>query len=171
MIARVGMMVLVLMTALLLATVVAPAASFGVWRPDLVALTVVAFALADGAGTGGRYGFAAGLAVDLLSGGTQLVGTAALVLLLVGYATGALRPYVAASGLPGRVAVAGAASAVASLGYGVLAGLLESSGVGGLALLQSAAATGLYNAALAPAVLLPVGALCRRIPAVARTGS
>lgn len=169
--ARIGMLALVLVTALLLATVVAPAFTFGVWRPDVVALSVIALALADGPGTGARYGFVAGLAVDLLSAGAQLVGSAALVLLLVGYMTGLARPYLAATGLLGRVAAAGAASAVTSLGYGLLAGLLEASSIGPASLLQAAGATGLYNTLLAPAVLVPVGALSRRLPATVRAGS
>ncbi|MBA2528472.1 MAG: rod shape-determining protein MreD, partial [Euzebyales bacterium] len=51
----------VLLTALLLQTVVLPAVAVAGWRPDLVGLTVVAFALADGPDTGARYGFTAGL--------------------------------------------------------------------------------------------------------------
>lgn len=163
MIARVVMMALVLVTALLLGTVVLSGLSWGMWRPDLVVLTVVAFGLADGPGTGARYGFAAGLAVDLLSTGSQLVGTAALVLALVGYTSGVVRPYLAASGLPGQVAVAAAASAAAVLSYGLLSQLLEVASSTPLAALQSAVATGLYNALLAPFVLLGVGAVTRRV--------
>lgn len=165
MIARVAMMALVLVTALLITTVLGPAVTFGWWRPDIVVLTVVAFAVADGAGTGARYGFTAGLAVDLLSVGTQLVGTGALVLLLVGYASGAVRPYLAATGMVGQVAVAALASATAGLAYGLLAGLLEVAPLGTMATVGAAAATGVYNAVLAPAVLAPVGALCRHLPA------
>lgn len=168
MILRAVAMALVLMTALLLGTVAMPAISWGVWRPDLVVLTVVAFALADGPGTGGRYGFAAGLAVDVLSSGSQLVGTGALVLLLVGYASGLARPYLASAGLVGQVALAGVASVASVLGYGILAVMLEVSATTPLALAQSALATAAYNAALSPLVLVPVSALWRRLPA---TGS
>lgn len=164
MIARVAMMGLVLVSALLLGTVVLSAVSFGGWQPDLVVLTVVGFALADGAGTGARYGFVAGLAVDLLSVGTQLVGTAALVLLGIGYASGVLRPYLSATGLTGQVALASTASAVAIVGYGLLGQLLEVAPSGLLAVVQSALATGVYNAVLAPLVLVPIGALCRTLP-------
>lgn len=164
MIARVGMMALVLLTALLLDTVVLPAISFGVWRPDAVVLTVVGFALADGPGTGARYGFAAGLAVDLLSTGSQLVGTAALVLLLVGYASGAARPYLAATGLVGQVTLAGLASTITVLTYGLLSQMLEVASSTPLQAALSALATGLYNTLLAPLVLVPVIALSRRLP-------
>lgn len=164
MILRAGMMVLVLLTALLVGTVIVPAISAGIWRPDLVVLTVVAFALADGPGTGVRYGFVAGLTVDLLSTGSQLVGTAALVLALVGYASGVVRPYLSATGLIGQVALAGVASTIAVLSYGLLSQLLEVASTTPWAALQSAVATGLYNAVLAPVVVLVVGALSRMIP-------
>lgn len=164
MIARVMMMALVLLTALLLGTVVLSALTFGVWRPDLVVLTVVAFAIADGPGTGARYGFAAGLSVDLLSTGSYLVGTAALVLLVVGYLSGMARPYLSATGLVGQIALAGTASISAVLAYGLLASLLEVTAVSPLGAVRSALATGLYNALLAPLVLIPVAALSRRVP-------
>ena len=82
----------VLIAALLLATVLGPAIAIGGWRPDVVTLTVVAFAIAEGPGTGTRYGFAAGLARDLLSGSAVVLGTSALVLLVVGTLVGHLRP-------------------------------------------------------------------------------
>lgn len=164
MIARIAMMGIVLLTALLLATVVVPAVTFGVWRPDLVVLTVIGFAVADGPGTGARYGFAAGLAVDLLSTGTHLVGTGALVLLLVGYLSGTARPYLSATGLVGQIALAGLATTLAILAFGLLGQLLEVTPITLLAALGSALATGIYSALLAPLVLLPVAALSRRLP-------
>lgn len=164
MIGRVAMMALVLVTALLLGTVVLPGISSGMWRPDLVVLTVIAFALADGPGTGARYGFAAGLTVDLLSTGSQLVGTAALVLLLVGYTSGVVRPYLSATGLVGQVAVAATGTTVAVLSYGLLSQLLEVASTTLVEALQSALATGVYNMLFAPFVLAAVAALSRRVP-------
>lgn len=158
------MMTLVAMTALLLDTVVLPGLSFGMWRPDVLVLTVVGFALVDGPGTGARYGFAAGLAVDLLSTGSQLVGTGALVLVLVGYGCGVVRPYLSATGLVGQVALAAAASTVAVLAYGLLSQLLEAAPSTPFDAVQSGLATGLYNALLAPLVVVPVGVLSRRVP-------
>lgn len=173
MIPRLVMMAAVLVTALLLSTVVLSALTWGMWRPDLIVLTVVGFALADGPGTGARYGFVAGLAVDLLSTGSQLVGTAALVLLLVGYTAGVVRPYLSTAGLVGQVAVAAVASVAAVLAYGLLSQLLEVASSTPLAALQSAVATGLYNALFAPIVLIGVGGLVSRLPsapsAAART--
>lgn len=170
MIARAGMMGLVLVTALLLGTVVFSALSVGVWRADLVALTVVAFALADGPGTGARYGFVAGLGVDLLASGAQLVGTSSLVLLLVGYAVGAIRPYLSGSGWLGNVAVAGVASAVAVVCSGLLIQVLDVAPFDPAGTVVSGLATGLYNALLAPLVLRPVAALSERLPSTPTGG-
>lgn len=158
------MMMMVLLTALLLGTVVLPGISFGMWRPDLVVLSVVAFALADGSGTGARYGFVAGLTVDVLSTGSQLVGTAALVLLLVGYSCGVARPYLSATGLVGKIALAMAATTLAVLSFGMLSQLLEVSSATPLQALQSALATGLYNVLFAPFVLAAVAALSAKLP-------
>jgi rod shape-determining protein MreD len=171
MIARLGMMGLVLVTALLLNTVVFPAFAIAGWRPELITLTVVAFALADGPGTGARYGFLAGLAADLLSDSGQLVGITALVLLGVGYVSGLARPYFAGTTLAGQVAITGAASAGAVLAHGILALLLDFSAFTPGTLLQAAAVVGCYTAALAPVVLRPLMALSRRVPATPGAGS
>lgn len=171
MIIRLALMALVLVTAMLIGTVVLSAVSVGVWRPDLVVLTVVAFAVADGPGTGARYGFMAGLAVDLLSAGTHVVGTAALILLLIGYASGAARPYLSATGLLGQVGLAAAASVVAVVAYGVLAQVLEGNASSLLGIVRSAMATGLYNAVLAPFVLVPVRGLSRRLSVTRATST
>lgn len=164
MIARLGMMALVLVTALLLHTVAFPPLAIAGWRPELVTLTVVAFALSDGPGTGARYGFGAGLAADLLSDGGHLVGTAALVLLTVGYVTGLARPYLAGTTLGGQVAVAGAASAMAVLLHGMLAMVLDFPAFAPATLVQGAVVVASYNAALAPVVVRPLMALSRRLP-------
>lgn len=171
MIARVGMMALVLVTAVLLYTVALPPLAIAGWRPELVTLTVVAFALADGPGTGARYGFLAGLAADLLSDGGHLVGISALVLLTVGYVAGLARPYLAGTTLGGQVLVTGAASALAVLAHGMLAMVLDFSTFTAATLAQGAAVVGTYNGALAPVVVRPLMALSRRVPASPVTGS
>lgn len=165
MIARVGMLALVLLTALLLYTVALPPLAVAGWRPELVILTVVAFALADGPGTGARYGFAAGLAADLLSDGGHLVGVTALVLLCVGYVSGLARPYLAGTTLAGQMAVTGTASGLAVLVQGMLAQLLDYGAFPPAMLLQGVLVVGVYNAALAPFVVRPLVALSGRLPA------
>jgi rod shape-determining protein MreD len=164
MVARVTMMTAVLLTALLVQTVVVPTFDVLGWRADVVTLTVVGLALADGPPTGIRYGFAAGLASDLLSGAAQLVGLSALVLLTVGYAAGLARRYLGSTPLGGQFLVAGAASAL-SLGlHGVLGILLDAQQSSGGAILQGMLVVGLYNLVLSPLVLLPLGTLARRFP-------
>ncbi len=121
MILRGAVLALVLVTALLVQTVVAPAAAVAGIVPDLVVLTVLALGLLEGPGTGLRYGFAAGLVVDLLASGETILGTSALVFLLVGYAAGAARPYLAANELLGQTL----ASAVGSAAVVLLSRLLE----------------------------------------------
>jgi rod shape-determining protein MreD len=162
-ITRILVLGLVLVSALLLQTVVVPGFAIAGFRPDLVVLTVLAFALVDGAGTGARYGFAAGLAVDLLSGGAQPVGVSALVLLLVGYTVGAIRPYLAGTAVVGEMAVAVVASAAVVLAYGLLALLLEATAAGPVETVWTALATGLYNGLLAPLLFRPLQALSRRV--------
>src|SRR5687768_381786 len=108
----------VLLTALLLQTVGLASVTIAGWRPDIVLLTVVAFALADGPETGARYGFIAGLFADLLSASTGLVGLTALVFLLVGDIVGRLRVYVHGMAWVGEAALAAAATAAAFLVYG-----------------------------------------------------
>jgi rod shape-determining protein MreD len=163
MITRILLLGLVLVSALLLQTVVVPGFTIAGHRPDLVVITVLAFALVDGPGTGARYGFAAGLAVDLLSGGAQPVGVAALVLLLIGYTVGAVRPYLAGTAVVGEMAVAVVGSAAAVLAYGLLAVLLEATAAGLVETVWTALGTGLYNAVLAPLLFRPLQALSRRV--------
>lgn len=154
----------VLVLAVLLDTVVLSSLTLGAWRPDLVMLTVLAVALAEGSGAGVRYGFAAGLVVDLLSTSSRLVGTSALVFVLAGYALGALRPYLAGGGLPARVVAVAVTSVVVVLGGTLLDQLLEVTSAGLASTLQSGAATAVAHALLTPLVVLPLEALTRLLP-------
>lgn len=160
--ARVGMLGTVLVAALLLQTVVAPAFSVGGWRPDLLLVTVVGFALADGAETGARYGFAAGLGADLLSGPGQLVGISALVLLLVGYLLGGLRPYLPGTAHVGESvmgAIAGAAAFGLSSGLSLL---LDVHHLTVTTLVEGMVVSALWAAILAPLLCRPLAALSYR---------
>lgn len=154
----------VLLTALLFQAVVAPAFGVGGWRPDLVLLTVVGVALADGAGTGARYGFTAGLAADLLSGGNHLVGLSALVFLLVGDGLGRLRPYMSGTGIAGEIAM-GAVGGMAAFGmFGGLSLLLDLGQFTPGLLLQGLIATALWTGLLTPVFVRPMAAISRRYP-------
>lgn len=154
----------VLVIAVLLDTVVLSSMTLGPWRPDLVMLTVLAVALAEGSGAAARYGFAAGLLVDLLSTSSRLVGTSALVFVLVGYALAALRPYLAGGGLPARVVAVAVASVVGVLGGALLDQLLQVTSVGWVSIIQSGVATGVGHALLTPVVVLPLEVLSRLLP-------
>lgn len=162
MIARIGMLALVLILTLLLQTVVAPAVSVGGWRPDLLLVTVVGFALADGAQTGARYGFAAGLGADLLSGSGQLVGITALVLLLVGYILGSLRPYLPGTARAGESVMGGVAGAVTFAMIGGMALLLDVRQFTLSTLVEGIVATAVWTAILAPLLCRPLARLSHR---------
>lgn len=163
--ARLVVMVAVLVTAVLVTAVVTPALSIGGQRPDLILLVVIAFALADGPGTGARFGFAAGLVADLLAATDQVVGFGTLLLLTAGYAVGALRPYLAGVGLVGEIVVTATASAAVVLLRG-LVGLVipEFAGATGLGLVRDALVLAVYHAALTPLVVRPVVRLAHRFP-------
>lgn len=167
---RVAVMAVVAMVALLVQTVVMPAFEVLSWRADLITLTVIGFALANGPQTGVRYGFAAGLVRDLVSGGGQL-GLSSLVLVLVGRVAGQSRRYLSTSPIGGQMAIGGIASAAALLLQGVLGALLGAGQHGALVLLQGVTVIGLYNAALAPVVFWPLAGISTRFPGDPLAGS
>jgi rod shape-determining protein MreD len=158
---RLAVMAVVAMVALLFQTMVMPAFAVLGWQPDLIALTVVGFALANGPQTGVRYGFAVGLARDLASGSEQL-GLSSLVLLLVGWVAGQSRRYVTGSPIGWQMAVGGIASAAALLLQGFLGALLGVAQQGALILLKGTAVIGIYNAALAPMVFWALARIAKR---------
>lgn len=166
MIARIVVMGAVLLTALLLQTVVMASVTIAGWRPDIVLLTVVAFALADGPETGARYGFMAGLFADLLSASTGLVGLSALVFLLVGDIVGRFRLYVHGMAWIGEAALAAAATAAAFLTYGLLALLLDLNQFTLPLVLEMTLVEALWALLIGPVLVRPLGALSRRFPGV-----
>jgi rod shape-determining protein MreD len=161
MLVRFTALALLLVTAALLESTVFAALAIAGHTPSIVTLTVVGVALADGAESGGTYGFASGLFVDLL--GTGLVGPTALVLLLVGFATGLLRPYLTGPPVMVHVVSGGLAVTAASALLGLLLFLLDPADLTMRALVEGTLVTGLYSAALAPFVVRPAMALCRRV--------
>ncbi len=165
MIARVSALALVLLVALLLQTVVAPVLSVGGWRPDFLLLTVVGLALIEGPGSGARYGFAAGLAADLLSGGNHLVGINALVFLLVGDAVGRLRPYLSGTAHAGEVALGAIAGAAAFALFGSLSMLLDIRQFTWQVLVEGIVAATVWTAVGAPLAVRPMAAVARRFSA------
>jgi rod shape-determining protein MreD len=159
--ARIAVFGLVLTTALLIETVVLSGLSVAGVSPAVVVLTVVGVSLTEGPESGLRYGFAAGLTVDLLSGG--LIGLVALVYLLVGYGAGVLRPFLSGSALVTQVVLGAVAGGVSVLGYGSLTLLFDPEGLTIGAVLLSAIVTMIMSGLLAPFVVRPVGAALRRV--------
>ncbi|WP_037605178.1 rod shape-determining protein MreD [Streptacidiphilus rugosus] len=131
--------------------------------PDLLLLVVIGLALVYGHVTGCLIGFFAGLFADLAPPSDHAVGRYALVLCLVGYVAGLLRPengHLRSVTTPLMV-VAGAALGATTLyaGVGALVGDTAARHVGLTGLLISSV---VYDVLLAPFVVPVVMALARR---------
>ncbi|MEZ0065713.1 rod shape-determining protein MreD [Streptacidiphilus sp. MAP12-20] len=131
--------------------------------PDLLLLVVIGLALVYGHVTGCLIGFFAGLFADLAPPSDHAVGRYALVLCLVGYIAGLLRPENGQlrSVTTPLMVVAGAAFGATLLyaGVGALVGDTAARHVGLTGLLVSSV---IYDVLLAPFVVPAVMALARR---------
>jgi rod shape-determining protein MreD len=131
--------------------------------PDLLLLTVLALALVYGHVGGALLGFAAGLLADLAPPADHAAGRYALVLCVVGYATGLFRPdhgRLQSVLRPMFVVACGAiASTLLYAGVGALVGDTAARHVGLGGLLLSAT---IYDLLLAPFTVPFIIALARR---------
>ncbi|MFF0199470.1 rod shape-determining protein MreD [Streptomyces sp. NPDC005017] len=131
--------------------------------PDLVLLTVLGLALVYGHVGGALVGFGAGLLSDLAPPADHAVGRYALVLCVIGYLAGLVRPengrLKSATGPLAVVAVAAVGTTLLYAGVGALVGDTAARHVGLPSLLFTAA---LYDLLLAPFVVPGVMALARR---------
>ncbi|WP_327168092.1 rod shape-determining protein MreD [Streptomyces subrutilus] len=131
--------------------------------PDLVLLTVVALALVYGPVGGALVGFTAGLLADLAPPADHAAGRYALVLCVMGYAAGLVRPdngrFRSAWGPMLTVVGAAIASTLLYAGVGALVGDTAARHVGLLGLLFTAT---LYDLLLAPFTVPLIMALARR---------
>jgi rod shape-determining protein MreD len=131
--------------------------------PDLMLLVVIGLALVYGPVGGCLVGFCAGLLADLAPPSDHAVGRYALVLCVLGYGAGLLRPEGGQirSVLRPLVVVAGAAFTATLLyaGVGALVGDTAARHVGIVSLLLTAV---LYDVLLAPFVVPAVMAMARR---------
>lgn len=131
--------------------------------PDLVLLTVVAFALVYGHVGGCLIGFGAGLLSDLAPPADHAVGRYALVLCVIGYVAGLFRPdhgrLKSATGPMAVVVAAAIGSTLLYAGVGALVGDTAARHVGLAGLLFTAA---VYDLLLAPFVVPGIMALARR---------
>jgi rod shape-determining protein MreD len=162
-IARVVLVGVLLVTAIVLQTALFPSLELLGFRPDLVLLVVLAVGLRDGSLSGLRVGFVAGLLTDLLVSQAPL-GLSILVYTGIGYAVGLARPYLAPDSMTAPVLLAFVSGALGTAAYGVLALLLGDDRVTPVLLLQAALTVGLYNTLLAPVALGLVGRLSERFP-------
>ncbi|MEU0915704.1 rod shape-determining protein MreD [Streptomyces althioticus] len=142
--------------------------------PDLLLLVVLGLALVYGHVGGALVGFAAGLLADLAPPADHAAGRYALVLCVIGYLAGLVKPesgQVKTAAGPMLVVVAAAVgSTLLYAGVGALVGDTAARHVGLSSLLFTAA---LYDLLLAPFVVPGVMALARRAEndPLAETGS
>lgn len=160
---RAAIVALVLVTAALLQTSLFPYLMLAGFRPDLLLLVTAVFALREGALTGLRVGFAAGILTDLLLHQSP-VGLSALVYLGVGYTIGLARPYLAPESVTAPVIMAFLSGLLGTAGYGLLSRLLGDERYTMALVLQASLFVALYNTLLAPIVSGVVSRLGRRFP-------
>lgn len=160
---RAAVIALVLVTAALLQTAVFHHLSIGGFRPDLLLLVTVAFALRDGPLTGTTVGFVAGLLNDLLVVGAP-IGPYTAALLLTGYGIGRLRQYLPGDAVLAPIAVAFASGFVVTVGYALLSRLLGDPRFTLDLMLSAGMLVGLYNTLLAPLVFSLTDSLSSRFP-------
>lgn len=161
--ARAAMVTLVLVTAAIVQTALLPYVPLGGFTPDLFLLTTTAFAMRDGAGTGVRVGFAAGLLADLLLQQSP-IGLTALVLVGVGYTVGLARPYLAPESVTAPLLLAFLSGALGVAGYGTLSRLLGDERFTLELVATNAIVVAVLNTLLAPIVVGVVRSLDERFP-------
>lgn len=113
---------IVLLVALVLHTSVFPQLRVADVRPDLMLLLAVLGGLAAGPQIGAVFGFACGLAVDLLL--QTPLGLSALTFSLIGYGVGAFQGVLLRSAFWLTPAVAAAASAIGVLAFALVGAVL-----------------------------------------------
>lgn len=164
MIQRVGVVALVLVTAAILQTTLLPVLSLSGFRPDLLLLVTIAFALRDGLLSGMRVGFAAGVLTDLLLNESP-VGLTALVFLGVAYAVGVARPFLAPDSLTAPVILSVMGTLVGVFGYGLFSAVLAEDPIAIGLIVQASLVSALYALLLAPIVSGLVRRLSELFPA------
>ncbi|MBC9724440.1 rod shape-determining protein MreD [Streptomyces sp. TRM68367] len=131
--------------------------------PDLLLLTVLGLAMVYGHVGGALVGFGAGLLADLAPPADHAAGRYALVLCVIGYLAGLVKPdhgrLKSATGPMAVVAAAAIGSTLLYAGVGALVGDTAARHVGLGSLLFTAA---LYDLLLAPFVVPGIMALARR---------
>ena len=160
---RVGAIALLVFTAALLQTALLPHLAIAGFRADLLLLATVAFAFHDGPLAGVYVGFVSGLLADLLVS-TAPVGLYALILLVVGYLVGVVRPYLAPRSASAPLAIAAAGALVATGGYGLVARALGAERFSMPLIARSTLVVAVYSMLLAPLVFWVVGHVSETFP-------
>lgn len=163
MVKRFGVVLLVLVTAAILQTSLLPNLALSGFRPDLLLLVTIAFALHDGLLAGMRVGFVGGVLNDLLLNESP-VGLTALVFVGIAYAVGIARPFLAPESFTAPLILSVLGTFVGVAGYGVLAAVLAEDPIGLGLVLQAALVAALYAALLAPIVNGTIGRLSNQFP-------
>ncbi len=131
-------------------------------HPDVLVIAVIAVAMTYGPVPGASFGFAAGLASDLLF--ANQVGVSALVYTVIGFGMGVGRVYVTSSSTLVHLVLAAAASFASVWLAGLVLRVFDLSSWGFL--LRTAPLVAVYNLLLTPLVYPPVRALLERLEPV-----
>jgi rod shape-determining protein MreD len=139
---------LLTITGLVIETSILGEATLGGTKPQLLLVMTVALAMGEGPALGAGFGFAAGLASDLLTG--LPAGLTAITYTIVGYAVGMIRAQVETptAWLPAGMEFTATLGGV--LLYGGISLLLGQESIGGRALLIHALFAACYSALLTP---------------------
>lgn len=159
---RVLLAVAVVVTALALQVTLITRLPLPGASPDLVLLSVVAFALAHGPTFGLGTGFAAGLATDLVPPADHTIGRWTLVLGLIGYAAGLAKGETRRSAFVPLLVVALAAAA-SVLMYAGLGALIDDPHITWTAVGEITPTAVLYDVVLSPFIVSAVLVLVRRV--------
>ncbi|MFF1909062.1 rod shape-determining protein MreD [Kitasatospora sp. NPDC058218] len=142
--------------------------------PDILLLVVVGLAMVYGPTGGCLVGFAAGLLADLAPPSDHAIGRYALVLCLMGYAAGLLRPdHGRQRSVSGALLVVAAAAVASTLLYAMVGALVGDTAARHVGLGSLVLTALLYDLLLAPFVVPAVMLIGRRFgrdPVAAATG-
>ncbi len=164
MIGRALVLALLVLTVAAAQTALLPFVAVAGFRPDLLLLLTIAFAVHDGPESGVRIGFGAGLVTDLLLQ-TSALGVAALTYAVVGYLVGIARPYLATNSLTAPLLLAFGGSTLGALVLGLLSSFLGDAPTDVPLVLTVAAFVGVVHTLLIPLVLRFTRGISARFPA------
>lgn len=164
MIGRALVLALLVVTVAAAQTALLPFVAVAGFRPDLLLLLTIAFAVHDGPESGVRIGFGAGLMTDLLLE-TSALGVAALTYAVVGYLVGVARPFLATNSLTAPLLLAFGGSTFGALVLGLLSSFLGDAPTDLPLIVTVAAFVGVVHTLLIPFVLRLTRSISARFPA------